>query len=317
MNLEHPHDSRGVIPERLAPEVLRECSVLRPGLAIEAVVLEWVGIFAAIVLCELYWHPALYLLAVLWLGARQHALSVIGHDAAHYRFLPGHARNDLFGNVLLMWPVFVSVEGFRKFHGPHHQYTNVEGDGNRILWRTHDAHGQLVPEWRFPKTKAGLALFLLKRAFFLTGLWWVLRGLLSSLIVREPAKVIALRYTFYAALAALLSGFGAWSLFLLYWVIPFCTWHVFIQYARLTCEHSNVQSQEVPYQATRTTIPTLLESLFILPRNIGYHLAHHWYPSVPFYNLPLLHQHLMAREGFREHAVITRSLVDSLRQCVH
>ena len=98
--------------------------------------------------------------------------------------------------------------------------------------------------------------------------------------------------------------------------MPFCTWHIAAQYARLICEHSAVESEEEEYAITRTTIPTSLESVFILPCNIGYHLEHHWYPSVPFYRLPELHQALMEREGFRKHAVVRRSVLTSLGECV-
>ena len=98
--------------------------------------------------------------------------------------------------------------------------------------------------------------------------------------------------------------------------MPFCTWHIAAQYIRLICEHSAVESDEEEYAITRTTIPTWLESIFILPRNVGYHLEHHWYPSVPFYRLPELHQALMAREGFRTHAVVRRSVFASLGECV-
>ncbi|MGV1013880.1 MAG: fatty acid desaturase, partial [Methyloceanibacter sp.] len=113
-----------------------------------------------------------------------------------------------------------------------------------------------------------------------------------------------------------LTYFGAWSGFLWFWLIPYCTWHIVAQYVRLICEHSAVDSDEEEYAITRTTIPTWLESVFILPRNVGYHLEHHWYPSVPFYRLPELHQELMAREGFQSHAVVRRSVFTSLGECV-
>jgi len=77
-----------------------------------------------------------------------------------------------------------------------------------------------------------------------------------------------------------------------------------------------VESEEEEYGITRTTIPTLLESIFVLPCNVGYHIEHHWYPSVPFYRLPDLHQQLMSREGFLKHAVIRRSAFISLSECV-
>jgi hypothetical protein len=46
-----------------------------------------------------------------------------------------------------------------------------------------------------------------------------------------------------------------WYAFLLYWIVPYCTWHIAIQYARIICEHSAVESEEEEYGITRTTIP--------------------------------------------------------------
>ena len=215
-----------------------------------------------------------------------------------------------------MWPVFASVEAFRKFHSTHHQYTNLPNDGNRLIWYTHDAAGELAPDWAFPKTRAGLVILILRHALFLTGLFWIIRGLVGSSLIPSPRWMIAARIAFYLSIAGALTIFNTWYAFLLYWIVPYCTWHIAIQYARIICEHSAVESGEEEYGITRTTIPTLFESIFILPCNVGYHIEHHWYPSVPFYRLPDLHQQLMAREGFRRHAVIRRSVFTSLSECV-
>jgi fatty acid desaturase len=128
--------------------------------------------------------------------------------------------------------------------------------------------------------------------------------------------MVATRIGFYASVAAALTWFGAWYGFLLYWIVPYCTWHIAAQYIRLICEHSAVESDEEEYSITRSTVPTWLESIFILPRNVGYHIEHHWYPSVPWYRLPELHQALMERKGFRQHAVVKRSVMASLGECV-
>jgi fatty acid desaturase len=290
---------------------LRALSVIDGARGLRAIGVEWLGVVAACLLCQLWWHPALYVLAVMFIGARQHALAVIGHDATHHRLLPHRNANDWVGNVLCLWPVFISVEGFRTFHVPHHQHTSVEGDGNRELWHTHE-DGELVEDWRYPKSRLGLAVVLLKRGLVATGLWWMLRGLLSSIVVRERPAVIVARYAYFAGVAALVTLAGAWNLFLLYWVVPYCTWHTAIQYMRLICEHSAVHSPSPAYQVTRTTIPTRLESLFVLPRNIGYHIEHHRYPSVPFYRLPELHARLMQLPGYRLNANVSRSVWQAL-----
>jgi fatty acid desaturase len=250
------------------------------------------------------------------IGSRQHALLILGHDASHYRYLPTRWPNELFANLFLMWPTFASVEGFRKFHSTHHQYTNLPDDGNRHIWYTHDAAGELEPGWVFPKTWMGLALLLLRRASFVTGMFWILRGLVGASFIPSPHWMVASKIAFYSSVAGALTLFDAWAALLLYWIVPYCTWHIAVQYVRIICEHSAVQSDEEEYSITRTTIPTWLESIFFLPRNVGYHLEHHWYPSVPFYRLPDLHNQLMMREGFRTRAVIRRSVFASLGECI-
>src|SRR5262245_49655519 len=312
----HPHNTTRRIPERLPPAKIRELARLQPARAIVTTFAKWVLIAATIALCTSLWHPVLYLLAVLVIGSCQHALLILGHDASHYRTLSVHWQNDLFANLFMMWPTFASVEGFRKFHSTHHQYTKLPNDGNRHIWHTHDAAGDLAPDWQFPKTRMGLAWLLTRRTAFLTGLFWILRGLIGSTLIPSPGWMRVARLVFYASSAATLTYFDAWQRFLLYWIVPFCTWHIATQYIRLICEHSAVESDQEEYSITRTTIPTWLESIFILPCNVGYHLEHHWYPSVPFYRLPQLHQALMERQGFRTHAVIRRSVFASLGECV-
>ncbi|MGH6865385.1 MAG: fatty acid desaturase family protein [Methyloceanibacter sp.] len=314
--IEHPHNTSRTVPERLPPATIKELSKLEPARALAVTAREWVGIAAAVALSAYFWHPVLYVLAAVFIGARQHALLILGHDASHFRILPTRWQNDLFANLFTMWPTFASVEGFRKFHGTHHQYTGLPNDGNRHIWYTHDAAGELASDWRFPKTRLGLAMVLLRRAAFVTGIFWIVRGLVGSTLIPSPPWMRAARFGFYASAAGALTYFGAWYAFLLYWIVPFCTWHIAAQYIRLICEHSAVESDEEEYSMTRTTIPTWLEAVFILPCNIGYHLEHHWYPSVPFYRLPELHQALMERQGFQRHAVVRRSVLASLGECV-
>lgn len=309
----HPHALRsGEVAVRLDPARLRALSRLDPARALGAVAAEWTVIALAIALATAVHHPLVTLLAIVVIGARQHALLIIAHDASHFRFLPDRRWNDLLGNLFLSWPTFVSVQGFRHFHGSHHRFLAAEGDGNRELWGTHDARGALTAEWRYPRSPAGLALKVLRRAAFLTGGWWLLRGLVGGFAYDMSTFDRALRAAWMLAVAALITAAHAWWGFFVFWVVPYCTVHVAVQYVRLICEHSNLAA-DGPYTLTRTTVPTALERWLILPRNVGYHLEHHWYPSVPFYRLDALHEALCEDPGFREHARISPSVLASLR----
>jgi fatty acid desaturase len=312
----HPHEFQGSVPDRLPADVIRELSVLQPGKAIAAILIEWVGIAAAIALCEAMWHPLLYVFAVVWIGARQHALTVIGHDTAHFRLLPDRRWNDWIGNLTTMWPVFLAADNYRHFHGEHHRFTGTPADGNRTIWRTHTAAGQLTSEWTFPKTRAALVWTILRRAALLTGIFWIVRGFAAAVILRRSWGQVFVRMSYYAAIIGTMAYAGVLRGFLLYWIVPYCTAHMAFQYIRLICEHSAVHSDDPAYGVTRTTLARWWERWIVLPRNIHYHIEHHWYPSVPFYNLPALHERLMAQPGFRRNAVMTDSVGASLGQCI-
>lgn len=315
MSAPHPHELRAPIPEPIDPAEIRRLSVISPGRAMAAIGQEWLGIAVAIALAV--WADAwpVTVAAVVFVGARQHALLIIAHDASHFRLFPHRKLNDWLGNVLLAWPMFVSVQGFRHFHGDHHRFLGGVGDGNRVLWGTHHPDGALVPEWTYPKTPVQLGAKILRRAALPTGLFWIGRGLVGGFMFGATPLEHVVRVMSWGAVFAALTWGSAWPAFLLYWVLPYCTWHVAIQYVRLVCEHSAVGSDDPRYAHTRSTLPGPIGRLLVLPRNIGYHLAHHWYPSVPFYRLPELHALLWERPGFRAHACCSGSILSSLREC--
>ena len=70
------------------------------------------------------------------------------------------------------------------------------------------------------------------------------------------------------------------------------------------------------YTRTRTTLPSLLERMFVAPLHINYHLELHLYPSVPFFRLRALHAALMRDDHFRSTAHVTRTYLGVLRECV-
>jgi len=179
--VKHPHDLESApVPDRLPAEEVRALSRLDPWQTVAAIATEWAAIAGIIAVASWLAHPLATLVAVVLIGARQHALLVIAHDASHQRLLPNRRWNDWIANIFLAWPMFISVQGFRHFHGSHHRFLGAPGDGNRELWATHDEQGALRPEWRYPKTPTALAWKILRRGALLTGMWWILRGLVGG-----------------------------------------------------------------------------------------------------------------------------------------
>jgi fatty acid desaturase len=256
----------------------------------------------------------LYPLTVMFIGARQHGLLVLAHDAAHYRLCKNRALNDWLGEILLAWPFIVlSMRAYRSNHFPHHRHLNTDRDPDWVRKQTE--------EWRFPKTKLGLAWLLLSYA---SGLGF-LRFLATAIRLRKPAsrtrtaedvRFARGRLAFLCALFAGLFWLEAFVPFLLLWLVPYATWMQLCFHIRSIAEHFAIYGRHGVYAETRTVATPWLERLFLVPNHVGYHLEHHLYPSVPFHRLPELHRRLMSNPDHARSALIARSYTEVLRDCV-
>src|SRR6476469_5396807 len=66
--VQHPHNTSRTIPERLPAAKIKELSVLEPARALAATAGEWLSITVTMALCSYFWHPALYLIGVMFIG---------------------------------------------------------------------------------------------------------------------------------------------------------------------------------------------------------------------------------------------------------
>ena len=302
-------DSKVEIPVRLTKEELIELSQVSGLRGFVHIAAEWMMIFGAIYLSQRFWHPALYILAIAFIGARQHALMILMHEGVHRRLFRNRTLNDWVSEIFLAWPNLISARAYRRNHFAHHRYLNTPQDPD---W----ARRQGDPAWVFPKKWRALFSLMLHDLSGFNALR--LLALMRSLMTTDTGvskSFIAMRYAFYTAVVAAMIWAGVTKLFLIYWVIPLFTWLLFIFRIRSIAEHSAIEGRTPAYAQTRTALLTMLERIFFAPKNVSYHLEHHFFPSVPFYRLPALHEVLKAKPGFADSAHITRSYVGVLREC--
>jgi fatty acid desaturase len=297
------------IPVKLTKEELTELSTVKPLLACIHVAAEWALIAATIYLCQRFWHPMLYVFAVAFIGSRQHALLVLMHDGVHYRLLRNRRLNDWMSEVILAWPHLVTARQYRKNHFAHHKYLNTEQDPD-LKRRKGD------PAWVFPQAIPALAKSLFRDVSGLNapGMLKLAASVASADTV--STGFLALRYGFYAAVLGIIVYTGALEGFALYWVVPMFTWLMLVMRIRGIAEHHAIEQPDGAYPRTRTTHPTWLERIFLAPKNVNYHIEHHFFPSVPFHRLPELHAILMSKPGYREGAHVTRTYWGVLEESV-
>jgi fatty acid desaturase len=277
------------------------------GKATRAIIIQWLIIAATMTAAVWLHHWAFYLLAVVIIGGRQHALAVLMHEASHFRLYNNRFWNDFVGDFFLGFPLGVSTRLYRYRHLQHHRYTNTENDPD---WCDMAAD----EDWVWPKPifasmrlfaadLLGLKSIKSARIFMHWSPWLrVLRvdDEVDSLTPRERWSLLAV---VAIAIIAISATGGFWYFFLL-WIVPQLTVLTAAFRLRAIAEHLEVEGDLHP---TRHTNASMLERAAIAPLNINYHLAHHFYPTVPFYNLPPLHELLMQQPEFQEKAHVTDS----------
>lgn len=267
-----------------------------------AIVFNWIIIAAAIFLTLQYPLVPVYCLAIIVIGARMHALAILTHDATHFRFLKNRYWNDLLTNLFSMYPVFSSIEKYRANHLTHHQHLNTEDD----------------PDWvaklgkrgfTFPQTRTEFVTTILSYIVLYQGISdaiWFFKRFGRNKSTADNKENGTVRLAYYLSIVAILTVFGWWTFFLLFWIVPYLSFFFLFQYIRSVAEHYGEMAYEDELTATRTVLATPLEEFLIAPHNVGYHLEHHLFPGVPFYNLPKLHRLLMSQPDYAKQAHVTR-----------
>ncbi len=74
------------------------------------------------------------------------------------------------------------------------------------------------------------------------------------------------------------------------WLIPIAFFSIFNS-MRFIAEHYDTPWDSGQLSGTRTVISNRAHSFFW--NNINYHIGHHVYPAVPWYNLPRLHEAML------------------------
>lgn len=293
-------------------QAIKALSVLTPWRTAWAIAFDWLVVAAAIAVSSYFANPVVYVLAVLVIAGRMHALGVLIHEFAHYRFISDKTTSEWIGDIFLAWPLGTTVDGYRRNHLAHHRYTNTDQDPD---WVVKFGRQEFTFPQRWQYILANLVGYLIT-VNSIRDIRLIL-GRLNKDQDKVPRPYRLKRLAFYIAVLALVTAFGAWKGFLLYWIVPYFTIFLLFLYLRSVAEHFGSMDYDHELGASRTVYPHLWERAFLAPHQVNYHLDHHLYPSVPFYNLPRLHALLMRNEQYRRDAHITRGYATGvLRECL-
>ncbi|WP_372716883.1 fatty acid desaturase family protein [Novipirellula sp.] len=288
------HDYRRQLQHEISQD-LKTLSKVNTVKGLLAVCADWAVISVAIYLAISIPHPLVCLVAMTAIATRQHALLIIMHDASHFRLVSTKTVNDIISNCMLAYPMLIRTDSYRRNHLAHHRHTNTDDDPD---WVRKSGHS----EWEFPKTRGEL-LAMLTRDLLGGGFISSLRAVHSLGAKRDSQRGTIDRgmLAFWGIIGGALLVTGTWTYAFLLWFIPAWTILPVILRTRSIAEHFGLANTH-ELNASRNYHCNWIETAIFAPHNVSYHLDHHLFPSVPFYNLPQLHSRLMEQKLYAEHS---------------
>jgi fatty acid desaturase len=199
-------------------------------------------------------------------------LTIIMHDGNHSLLFKRQSLNRWIGFVCGL-PGLVAVSAYRSIHLQHHRQLHTDDDPDNIE----------------TAAKKSMPLVLFYYVFFLIGTYLYL-----PFVAYTGFKLANKRVRINIAVEYLLIISIVFGLFILFpastifqvWLIPLVI-AAQISNVRGLAEHG-MTSGGNPFTDTRTVVSNRFVSFMMC--NLNYHLEHHLFPGIPWYNLPKLHR---------------------------
>ncbi len=223
-------------------------------------------------------HIATWFIAFLLMGRMHAQFASLMHEAAHRLLFKHRGANDWVGNWLLGFPVITSTPAYRRVHMAHHREEFGPDEPDIPLYAN------------YPITAESFRRKLVRDATGQTGIKLFrnqLRGFRSP-DVRVRRTLLKMTLVQVIVIAAFVAVGHPW-LYLTMFVLPYFTlWRV-INRLRSIAEHGGLRADDDRRIATHSVVQHPLARFYLVPYNIGFHLAHHVDAGVPFRHLPKYH----------------------------
>lgn len=247
-------------------------------------------------------HWSVQVVVYILMGMVIHGIGNFMHEGIHGNMFRSKRWNRWVG-FLAGAPTLLAVSAFGANHLLHHKHTRSEQDPDELI---HISRNRTVQSLYF------YAWLFFGTIIFGARIPYVL---LTRCTPAERMAVFQERVIMMLILASLLGSayyFGFLNVLLHCWFIPLLIASLMVN-VRGWAEHQ-LTSPDHPLRQTRTVTSSRFYSFLNI--NLNYHLEHHLFPGVPWYNLPALHR-LLQPEYKKAGASVYRSyfwfLWDALR----
>ncbi len=286
----------------VTPQELQQLTKLRTWRSVFGVLSDWIIILASFALIILYPHPLTYIFSFILISRQQLALALLMHDGSHRRLATSGKVSDFIAQWLCAAPLFFSMFSYQKLHLKHHRDPLAKDDPDFSLIGG------------YPISKKSLARKLFRDAVGISYFKFIRYFIYMARKPKAPPKegeqksekkvthqgsmslasvAASILITNLILFTALYAANHPW-LYLTHWFLPMATSLQVLLRIRGIAEHAGYEANPDQRQNSRTVTESI-QTMIFAPHYAHYHLEHHIYPAVPYYNLPKLHKLLKER----------------------
>lgn len=292
---------------RLESDTLRRLMQLDPSRSSRALMGAWAALILLITAMRFWvpreWAPYLYVPVIFLIAGRFGVLLQLIHEASHRLLSRSRETNDAIARWFCAFPVGVFYDGYVAGHMRHHSGTNTDEDpiADREKYRVTD------------RRNPDLYLLFLKDLLGITAvsIFFAYQNKEGRQPNETAAKGKALQTFLQLCFVQLviLGGLFQFSIseYILYWLIPAVSPHMFLMRVRGIAEHGlsgqlhvSIHKASEGNLYTRSFLTPLnsyrfkpliwIEKLLIGSLSVHYHHEHHLLPTVPYYHLAEVHR---------------------------
>ena len=242
--------------------------------ALIALGMDFALIVFAIVLSEYsYWFLPLTLLII---GSRQRALATILHEASHSALTKNKSFGKILGTYFSGYLIFQSWDSYMQSHVKNY-HPKIGTD--------------LDPDYEYYKS-SGVFNAYNKREFF----WRFFIAPILCLKLFSNIKYLLVHILFFTVG----TYFVGYKFYLLYWILPYLTlFQIITWFIELAEHYPMIVYAKSNIEISRNRFSNFIEHFFTGMHGENYHLIHHLFPAIPFWNLKKAHHILMQDDEYR------------------